>query len=70
MLLLAPGNTYALEAGTSFAAPLVSGVAALMRAANPNLTAGQTKTLLLNSVNTASGLPLLDANAAVRAATK
>ncbi|THF85862.1 peptidase S8 [Deinococcus sp. KSM4-11] len=69
LLLLAPGGGYALEAGTSFSAPLVSGVAALMRAANPALTAAQTKTLLLGSVNSAGGLPLLDANAAVQAAT-
>ncbi|WP_309570047.1 S8 family peptidase [Deinococcus sp.] len=70
LLLLAPGGGYALEAGTSFSAPLVSGVAALMRAANPVLTAAQTKELLLASVNSAGGLPVLDANAAVRAATR
>ncbi|MFC4639626.1 S8 family peptidase [Deinococcus hohokamensis] len=72
LLVLAPMNQgkYASGAGTSFAAPLVSGVASLMRAANPNLTAEQARTLLLASVNRANGLPLLDANAAVRAATQ
>ncbi|GGK13080.1 serine protease [Deinococcus malanensis] len=70
MLILAPGNKYALAAGTSESAPLVSGVASLMRAANPKLSAEQTKSLLLSSVNRANGLPLLDAEAAVRAATK
>lgn len=70
MLILAPGSKYALAAGTSESAPLVSGVASLMRAANPKLTAEQTRTLLLSSVNRANGLPLLDAEAAVRAATK
>lgn len=68
LLTLAPQNTYAGMSGTSFAAPQVSGVAALMRAANPRLSAAQTRALLLGQVNSASGLPLLDAAAAVRAA--
>ncbi|MEF2279701.1 S8 family serine peptidase [Deinococcus sp. YIM 134068] len=70
MLVLAPGDNYALSAGTSEAAPLVSGVAALMRAANPSLTAAQTRALLVSSANSSGGLPLLDAEAAVRAATQ
>ncbi|PIG99734.1 S8 family peptidase [Deinococcus sp. UR1] len=70
MLILAPGGGYTLGAGTSFAAPLVSGVAALMRAANPTMSAAETKARLLGSVNRAAGQPLLDANAAVRAATR
>ncbi|WP_291424151.1 S8 family serine peptidase [Deinococcus sp.] len=70
LLLLAPNNSYILDAGTSFAAPQVSAVAALMRAANPKLTASQTRALLIGSVNWASGLPLLDANAAVKAALR
>ncbi|MFD1732832.1 S8 family serine peptidase [Deinococcus malanensis] len=70
MLVLAPGNAYTHIAGTSEAAPLVSGVAALMRAANPDLSAAQTRTLLLSTANSSSGLPLLDATAAVRAALK
>lgn len=35
--------------GTSMAAPVASGIAALVRSANPNLSAGQSKTLLENS---------------------
>ncbi|MFC4427425.1 S8 family peptidase [Deinococcus navajonensis] len=72
LLVLAPMNQgkYSAGAGTSFAAPLVSGVASLMRAANPSLTADQTRALLLATVNTANGLKLLDAYAAVRAATR
>jgi len=41
---------YALGGGTSDAAPVVSGVAALMLAVNPKLTAAQLKTLLMDSV--------------------
>lgn len=67
---LMPASGYGLVAGTSFAAPQVSGVAALMRAANPGLTAAQTKALILQTVDRSAGLPLLDANAAVRAATR
>ena len=67
---LMPVSGYGLVAGTSFAAPQVSGVAALMRAANPGLTAAQTKALILQTVDRSAGLPLLDANAAVRAATR
>lgn len=70
LLLLAPDDQYELEAGTSFSAPLVSGVVALMRAANPGLSAAQTKARLLGSLNKTSTLPVLDAEAAVRAATR
>ncbi|WP_240738251.1 S8 family peptidase [Deinococcus fonticola] len=68
LLTLAPGGGYAAMAGTSFAAPQVAGVAALMRAANPGLSAAQTRALLLGKVNNAAGLPLLDARAAVTGA--
>lgn len=70
LLVLAPNGSYALETGTSFAAPQVAGVAALMRAANPKLSAEQTRNLLLKSVNQAAGLPMLDAEAAVTAAIR
>lgn len=77
LLVLARGGGYQLAAGTSEAAPLVSGVAALMRAANPGLSAAETRKRLLESVRRVQspnfpeeGLPLLDAEAAVRAATR
>ena len=40
------GNSYSYKTGTSMAAPHVAGVAALMRAANPDLTPAQVETLL------------------------
>jgi subtilisin family serine protease len=43
-------GTYLLGGGTSCAAPVVSGVAALMLSVNPRLTATQLKTLLTQSV--------------------
>jgi len=43
-------GTYALGAGTSDAAPVVSGVAALMLSVNPKLNAMQLKKLLMDSV--------------------
>ncbi len=68
--VLVSGGGYGLVAGTSFSAPLVSGVVALMRGANPGLSAEQTRTLLLANVNRSGGLPVLDAAAAVRAALR
>ncbi|GGN31724.1 serine protease [Deinococcus daejeonensis] len=71
LLVLNHSGGYTLQAGTSFAAPLVSGAAALMRAANPALSAQETKTRLLTSARaTADGLRFLDVNAAVRSATR
>lgn len=46
-----PDNTYAFEDGTSMAAPVVSGVAALIRSYFPQITAVQLKELLLESSN-------------------
>lgn len=55
-----PGaHAYALSSGTSMAAPHVAGVAALALAVNPSLTAGQLRSLLLD---TARALPV-DASA-------
>jgi serine protease len=42
-------DTYVQEAGTSFAAPMAAGVAALMLAVNPSLTPAQLTTLLQQS---------------------
>lgn len=70
----AEADTYAYYQGTSMAAPHVSGVAALMLAANPALTPDQVESLLKSSARTfpkacsGCGAGLLDANAAVQAA--
>lgn len=45
-----PENTYKLENGTSMAAPVVSGLAALIRSYYPKLTAVQVKDIILRSV--------------------
>jgi len=46
-----PDNTYEFEDGTSMAAPVVSGVAALIKSYFPEITAYQLKQLLLESSN-------------------
>ena len=48
-----PKNTYKAEDGTSMSAPMVAGVAALIRSQYPKLTAVQVKQIIM-----ASGLPL------------
>lgn len=79
-----PGSpTYAFYQGTSMATPHVAGVAALIRSANPTLTAQQVETILRGSVNAfpldsgespcstsgTCGSGLVDAHMAVQAAT-
>ncbi|MBL8729947.1 MAG: S8 family serine peptidase [Planctomycetes bacterium] len=63
---------FKFENGTSMASPHVAGVAALVKAANPALTAAQIRTLLINTSQPGSGLPnggrIVDALAAVQAA--
>ncbi|MBE2186156.1 MAG: S8 family serine peptidase, partial [Rhodothermales bacterium] len=44
-----PGNTYGPQQGTSMAAPVVSGVAALVWSYYPTLTVDQLRTVLLAS---------------------
>jgi subtilisin family serine protease len=49
-------GTYELSGGTSNAAPVVTGVAALMLSVNPNLTAVQIKNILLKTARKLPGL--------------
>ena len=49
ILSTAPGGGYERESGTSMAAPVVSGLAALMMAYYPNLTAADVKRIILAS---------------------
>lgn len=46
-----PGSKYGLSDGTSMAAPVVAGLAALLRSYYPNLTAIQVKEIILKSVS-------------------
>jgi len=48
---LKPGNTYKTNDGTSMASPMVAGLAALLRSYFPDLTAAQTKDIIVKSVN-------------------
>lgn len=56
ILTTALGNEYELRSGTSMAAPVVAGVAALTLAAHPDLSVDQLRSLLLHSVDKLSGL--------------
>ena len=49
ILSTVPGNGYERESGTSMAAPVVTGVAALLMAYYPNLTASDVKRIILES---------------------
>lgn len=49
------GNRYSFQEGTSMAAPVVSGIAALIRGYYPQLTAAEVKQVLLQSVDKSMG---------------
>lgn len=79
-----PRNRYGYQQGTSMAAPLVAGVAAMVRSANPALSAGQVRQILRDTAQKVwwdpddetthtdwheeFGFGVVDAAAAVRAA--
>jgi len=54
-----PGNNYEFEDGTSMAAPVVSGVAALIKSYFPNITGAQLRDLLVSTVRTYPSLKVL-----------
>jgi subtilisin family serine protease len=75
VLSTVPGGGWEQMSGTSMATPRVAGAAALMFAANPNLTAAQARDLLVKTVEKDADLNgkvstggKLDLNAAVAAA--
>ena len=51
ILSTVPGNGYARESGTSMAAPVVSGLAALLMDYYPNLSAADVKRVIVSSVS-------------------
>lgn len=53
---LAPGNAYTTVSGTSMACPVTTGVAAIIRAYYPELTAAEVKEILLASVSKYDGI--------------
>jgi len=55
MQVARPGDAYGRAQGTSFAAPVVSGVAALVMAYYPSLSANQVKKALLTSTTDYAG---------------
>ena len=55
-----PGNEYGTYSGTSMAAPHVAGVVALMLSANPNLTNGEIRQIIIETAGNSTPIP--DAN--------
>lgn len=52
----APGDEYKFASGTSFASPVVAGVAAIIRANFPSLSAEEVKEIIMQSGDTIPGL--------------
>lgn len=56
IILLGIDNDYFINHGTSYAAPMVSGTAALLKSYNPDMSATQMKYAILNNVDVISSL--------------
>jgi subtilisin family serine protease len=54
-----PNNSYDAWDGTSFSAPIITGVVALMKSVNPNLTTHQIITILQNTGKPVEGAPTI-----------
>jgi subtilisin family serine protease len=59
ILSTVPGGGYEREGGTSMAAPVVSGLAALLMSYYPNLSAADVRRIILASVTTYPGLQVI-----------
>jgi membrane-anchored mycosin MYCP len=55
VLTVAPGNTFQQQDGTSFAAPFVAGVAALVRASHPKLSAAEVVSRIIATADGGTG---------------
>jgi membrane-anchored mycosin MYCP len=55
VLTIAPGGTFKLQDGTSFAAPFVAGAAALVRASHPKLTAAGVVSRIIATADGGTG---------------
>jgi subtilisin family serine protease len=61
------GNLYIKKQGTSMAAPVVAGIAGVMRAVNPNLTAYEIKDLIMRSAKKHQSLSSIQSSSLVHA---
>lgn len=59
IMLAAPGNEYGPQDGTSFAAPLVSGIAGLLMAYFPDLDAADVRRIILESATDAAQIEVV-----------
>ncbi|MGB5431083.1 S8 family serine peptidase, partial [Eudoraea sp.] len=59
-----PGNNYEFQDGTSMAAPMVTGIAALIRSYYPKLKAADVKRILIESGLSSSSSVILSGNTA------
>jgi subtilisin family serine protease len=62
------GGLYVRKQGTSMAAPIVSGIAGVIRAINPSLTAYETRRIIIDTVHEKSNLSRIKSRGIVHAA--